>query len=625
MHENWKKRYASKLVSAEAAAAQVKNGDRIYLGSLCAEPGLLVEALAASGLEDVEIVQLKGGGAASRLAAGKNSGFRLKSFFAGGLKEDYADLAQADYVPLFHSEIPRFFKNRRIPVDVAMVMVSEPDRFGQVSLGISVDITRSAAECARTVIAQVNPRMPRTLGNTFIPVDRIDVLVDGHQELPEIGAIELTDADRAISRFCGELIEDGSVIQTGFAVISQGLTDYLKDHKDLGVHSEMFTDALIDLVEAGIVTNATKEMYRGKSIATFCMGSRRLYDYVDTNPLFEFHPSDVVLNPSFIATHDKMVAINIAVQVDLRGQIRQGSLGWSPFEGSGGDQDFMRGASIAREGRSILCVRSTDPLGRSNIVANFGGRASVIMNRGDGHYVVTEFGAAYLGGKTIRERTLALVEVAHPDHRESLLEQARESGYVYPDQVYFRMPSPELRARIRKQHVFKGGLKAHVRAMKPTDEAMLRDLFYQLSESSVYFRYFSPRRSMPHKNLQEYVNLSEDRGVSLVVTVGPRENRRMIAEGRYVHADDDPLPDMAFMVDENYHGLGIGGFLMDYLIEIAKDRGIEGFRADILPTNEPMKRMVERLPFVIHSKFQDAALAVRFRFDELKDEPEGEE
>jgi GNAT superfamily N-acetyltransferase len=504
-----------------------------------------------------------------------------------------------------------------------MVQVSEPDRFGQVSLGISVDITRSAVESARIVIAQVNPKMPRTLGNTFIPVDRIHALVDGEEDLLELEELKLTEAHRTISRYCSELIEDGAVLQTGFAAISQGLVEHLKDRKDLGVHSEMFTDCLVDLLEAGIVTNATKEIYRGKSLAAFCMGTRRLYDYVDNNPLFEFHPTDIVLNPAFIARNRKMVAVNIAVQVDLRGQIRQGSLGWTAFEGSGGEQDFMRGAGLSEGGRSIVCMRSTSPEGKSNIVAGFGRKASVIMNRGDVHYLVTEYGIAYLVGKSVRERAMALIEVAHPDHRESLTAQARDLGYVYPDQIYYRMLSPETRERIRKDHVFKGGLKARIRAIKPTDESMLRDLFYNLSESSVYFRYFSPRRSMPHKNLQEYVNLQEDKGISLVVTIGPREKLRMVAEGRYVKSEDDTFPDVAFIVDENYHGRGIGTFLLNYLIELAKERGIEGFRADVLPSNDPMLKILERLPCVTHSRFQDGTVTIRFRFDELKSsEPE---
>lgn len=615
----WKKRYASKTVDPEEAVAHIKNGDRVYLGSLCAEPRLLIEAMVDSGLEDVELVQLKGGGETSLLTAKGRSRFRLKSFFVGGRERDYHTLSAADYVPLFHSEIPRFFRSRRIPIDVAVVQVSEPDRFGQVSLGISVDITRSAVECARTVIAQVNPRMPRTLGNTFVPVDRIDYLVEGDQDLLEVSAEKLGDKDRAISRFCSELIEDGSVLHTGFAAISQGLTEHLSDRRDLGVHSEMFTDSLIDLVESGVVNNATKKVYRGKSLATFCLGTRRLYDYVDYNPLFEFHPSDVVLDPSFIASHEKMVTVNVALQVDLRGQIRQGSLGWTAFEGSGGEPDFMRGAGLAKRGRSIVCMWSTDPSGKSTIVPGFGPRAAVIMNRGDVHYVVTEYGAAYLGGKSLRERTLALIEVAHPDHREALMGKARELGYVYPDQVYFRAASPQLRERIRTDRVFKGDLKAHIRAIRPSDEAMLRDLFYHLSQRSVYFRYFSPRRSMPHDNLQEYVNLDQDKGISLVVTTGPRETRRMIAEGRFVLTEEDPFPDAALMVDENYQKRGIGSFLLRYLIDLARERGIEGFRADVLASNDPIIKIINRLPYKLHRSYEDRVVSIRFRFDEYKD------
>jgi acyl-CoA hydrolase/GNAT superfamily N-acetyltransferase len=622
MITDWKKHYASKLVSPGEAASRIKNGDRVYLGSMCAEPTHIIQSLAESSLEDVELIQLKGGGEASVLVAERGTRFRLKTFSQTGRKVADIDTPEAFYVPLFHSEIPRFFKNRRIPIDVAVVQVSEPDRFGQASLGISVDITRAAVESARTVIAQVNPRMPRTLGNTFVSLDSIDYLVSGEEDLPEIQEINFTKEDKEICRFCTELIEDGSVLQVGFAAFSRGFAEHLMDHKDLGVHTEMFTDSLIDLVEAGVVTNATKEAYRGKSIATFCMGTKRLYEYVDNNPMFEFHPADTVLNPAFIGSNERMVVVNIALQVDLRGQIRQGSLGWTPFEGSGGEQDFMRGAGLSKGGRSVVCIRSTDPSGRSTIVPSFGPGSAVIMNRGDVHYVITEYGSAYLGGKTIRQRTLALIEVAHPDHKEHLMEQARELGYVQSNEYYCPTISPDFRSRIRSDRVFKGGLKGHVRSIKSTDEAMLRDLFYHLSEGSVYFRYFSPRRSMPHNNLRKYVNLSKDEGLSLVVTVGPRETRRMIAECRYVFEGDDPFPDFAIMVDENYHGRGIGGFLIDYIIELAKEQGIPGFRADVLISNSPMLGAFERLPYVLHRSVQDGVISIRFRFDELRTEQE---
>jgi acyl-CoA hydrolase/GNAT superfamily N-acetyltransferase len=617
----WKKIYGSKLVSAEAAVAHIKNGDRIYVGSVCAEPKPLVRALGAGGLEDVEIIQLKPGEEASKLVEKGSRRFRLKTFYVGGRRDDPSGLPQSDQVPILHSEIPGFFRNRRIPVDTALIQVSKPDRFGQVSLGISVDISRSAVESARTVIAQVNPRMPRTLGNTFIPVEKIDYLVEGDEELTELADVACSEESMAISRYCGELIEDGSILQIGFAAISQGFIEHLTDRRDLGVHTEMFTDTLINLIEAGVVTNATKKAYRGKTLAAFCMGTRRLYDFVDNNPLFEFHPADVVLDPAFIAQNDKMVAMNIALQVDMRGQIRQGSLGWTAYEGSGGEQDFMRGASLSRGGRSIVCLKSVDQNGNSRIVADFGPRAAVITNRGDVHYVVTEFGSAYLSGKSIRERALALIEVAHPDHRESLMQQAREAGYVYPDQFYHRTVSPDLRERLRTDRVFKGGIKAHIRPIKSTDEAMLRDLFYHLSESSVYFRYFSPRRSMPHSNLQQYINLEADRGLSLVVTIGPKENRKMIAEARYVFDERDSFPELAFMVDEAYQGKGIGSFLLDYLVESAAEQGIEGFRLDVLTSNEPMMKLLEKLPYKTRTHVEGSVAITRFRFDEL--DPDG--
>ena len=528
---------------------------------------------------------------------------------------------EADYVPLFHSQIPKFFRNRRIAIDVAIIQVAPPDRFGRFSLGISVDTTKSAVESARIVIAQVNTRMPRTCGDSSILIDEINYLVEADEELFELPQEELGQREKTISYYCGELIDDGSILQFGFAGISQGLMDHLKDRRNLGLHTEILTDPLVSLIECGAVDNSTKKMYRGKSLATCCMGTRRLYDFVDDNSMVELYPSDVVLNPLFIAANDKVVAVNLALQVDLRGQIRQGNPTWTAFEGSGGDHDFMLGASMSKGGRSIVCLRSTSmKSGHSTIVPSFGPKAAVIMNRGEVNYIVTEYGIAYLGGKTIRERAMALIEVAHPNHREDLMKQAREMGYIYPDQIYYKSVSPELRQRIRRDHVFKDGLKCHIRAVRPPDETMLRDLFYNLSESSVYFRYFSPKRSMPHKNVQAYANLKEDEGVSIVVTTGPRENRKMIAEARYMIEPGEGYADSAFMVDENYQGRGIATYLLNYLIEIAKERGLKGFKADVLFSNQPMLKVYEKVPYKIHRRFADGVVSLSFRFDEYKDE-----
>ncbi len=618
---DWKQRYADKLVSVYEAASHVKNGDRVYLGSMCSEPKAIIEGLGNSRVEDVEIVQFIRGDDATNLAAKIPGRFVIKSFFVGGRTGEQERPSEADYVPLFHSQIPYFFKNRRIAIDVAVIQVAPPDRFGRFSLGISVDITKSAVKSARLVIAQVNSRMPRTCGDSSIMIDEIDYLVEADEELFELSKEEIGERERIISYYCGELIDDGSILQFGFAGISQGLMDHLKDRRNLGLHTEILTDPLVDLIECGVVDNSTKKMYRGKSLATCCMGTRLLYDYVDNNSSIELYTSDVILNPLFIAANDKVVSVNLALQVDLRGQIRQGNPTWTAFEGSGGDHDFMLGASMSKGGRSIVCLRSTSIRnGRSTIVPSFGPKSAVIMNRGEVNHIVTEYGIAYLGGRTIRERAMALIEVAHPDHREDLMKSAREMGYVYSDQIYYKSVSPELRQRIRTNHEFKGGLKCHIRAVRPTDESMLRDLFYNLSESSVYFRYFSPKRTMPHANLQTYVNLQEDEGVSLVVTLGPRENRKIIAEARYMVEPGEGFADSAFMVDENYQGRGIASYLLNYLIEIAKEKGLKGFKADVLFSNQPMLRVYEKVPYKISKRFSDGIVSLSFRFDTFKDE-----
>ncbi len=617
---NVREKYLDRIVQPDEAVRRIKNGDRVFLGSMCAEPSIIVEALVNSRVEDVEIIQFMTSQSTKKLAALGRDRFRIKTFFMGGVGSDGQEGIEADYIPLFHSQIPSFFRNRRIPIDVAIVQVSEPDRFNRFSLGTSVDVCMSAVESARLVIAQVNRKMPRTLGDSLIPLERINYIVEHDQELLELPEEALGDREKKITKYCSELIEDGSVLQFGFAGITKGLMDYVKERKHLGIHTEIFTDALMDLMETGSIDNSTKKTYRGKSLATTCMGTKRLYDFVHDNALVELYPSDFVLNPSFIAQHDQMISINLALQVDLRGQIRQGKPTWTAFEGSGGDHDFMRGATLSKGGRSVVCLRSTSlKSGRSTIVPSFGPKAAISMNRGEVQYVVTEYGIAYLGGKSIRERAMALIEIAHPDHRNNLMDEARKLGYVYPNQVYYCMASPDLRERVRTDKEFKGGIKAHIRVAKPTDESMMRDLFYHLSESSVYFRYFSPKRSMPLANLEKYLNLCEDDGLSLVVTIGPRENRRMIAEARYMVIPDSDYADTAFMVDESYQGRGIATFLLHYLVEIAKERGIKGFRADVLPDNTPMLKVYGTVPFVVHKRMEGGVISLRFRFDELKD------
>ncbi len=619
--DNWRTRFASKLVTPAAAIGHVKNGARVYLGSMCSEPKTLIQALGSSYTDDVQLVQFLSGSAATELAEKWPERFSLKTFFIGRKAPNSTRHAEADHVPLFHSQVPSFLRRRRIPIDIAFVQVSEPDRFGRFSLGISVDVALAAVQAARVTIAQVNPRMPRTHGDTFLSDDDIDYLVEASEELVELPEESLGERERTISCYVAELIEDGAVVHFGFAGISRGLMNCLTGHRNLGLHTEILTDPLVELIEAGVIDNSKKRMYRGKSLASCCMGTRRVYDFVHENTAVELFPSDVLLAPSFIATNDRMVAVNLGLQVDHKGQIRQGSPTWTAFEGSGGDHDFMRGANMSEGGRSIICLRSTSPQkGLSTIVPSFPSNASVLANRGEVQYVITEHGIAYLGGKSIRERAMALIEIAHPDHREDLARSARELGYVYPDHYYCMTAHPDLRRRVRTERTFKGGVQGHVRVIKPTDEQMIRDLFYHLSEEAVYFRYFSPRRTMPHKNLVQYVCLNENAGLSIVVTHGPRENRRIIGEARYMLDSSREYGESAFMVDEEFHGKGIGGFLLNYLVEIAKERGVKGFTAEVLVSNRPMLKVFDKVPYVVHKTIAEGVFSLKFSFDEPKGE-----
>jgi acyl-CoA hydrolase/GNAT superfamily N-acetyltransferase len=617
--QHWKNQYASKLVSVDEAVSYVRNGDRIYLGSMVSEPKALIRALGDGSISDAELIQFLSGSEATALVSAYPDRFGFKTFFVDSPSRLSKHEYEADYVPIFHSQIPEFFRRRRIPIDVAIVQVSEPDRFGRFSLGISVDIALAAVQCARIVIAQVNPQMPRTLGDTFIPADRINYLVHVEEKLPEFPEEPLREREIVISKYCADLIEDGSVLQFGFSGISRGLMDYLKHRQHLGLHTEIFTNPLADLIELGVIDNSTKKMYRGKSLATCCIGTRRLYDYVNDNSLVEFYPSDVVLDPAFIVSNDKTVAINMAIQVDLRGQIRQGGPTPTAFFGSGGDHDFMRGANLAKGGRSIVCLLSTsEKTGRSNIVPSFGARAAVMMNRGDTNYLVTEFGIAYLGGKSLRGRAMALIEVAHPDHREDLFKKAREMGYIHRNQIYYKMASTELTARATTEVILKDGTKAYARPIKPTDESMIRDLFYNLSDGSVYFRYFTRRKSMPHKNVQEYVNVNDQDGLSVVITTGPCEDCRLMAEARYLLDKNREFADVSFMIDEDFQGKGLATFLLNFLMEIAAERGVKGFEADVLLSNTAMIKVFDKVPYVQRQKLSEGVISLKFRFDELK-------
>lgn len=417
----------SRRVSAAEAMGGVRSGQRVYVQGGCAVPRALIDALVAryTELQGVEIVHMHTEGDAPYARPEMDGHFRHNALFVGRNLREAVNQGRADFTPVFLSEVPRLFETT-LPLDVALIQVSPPDNAGYCSLGISVDCAKPACLAAQTVIAQVNRRMPRTHGDSFLHVSQIDYLVETDAELTEVVCEPPDEVARRIGAHVVSLIEDGSTIQTGIGTVPNAVLASLSRHQHLGVHTEMFSDGLLDLIESGVVDSSAKSYHEGKVVSSFVMGSRRLYDFVDDNPLIEMHPVTFTNDPFLIARNDRMVSINSAIEVDLTGQVCADSIGHMLYSGIGGQLDFIRGAARSRGGKAIIALPSTAKGGEvSRIVAELRPGAGVVTTRGDVHHVITEYGVADLHGRTLRDRAKALIEIAHPQFRERLTAAAR--------------------------------------------------------------------------------------------------------------------------------------------------------------------------------------------------------
>lgn len=409
--------------SAEEAVKVVQSGQRVFIHGSAATPLALLEALFKRGpeLRNVELVSITTLGDAAFNNPDFGRSFFMNSLFVSKNVRDLVNSPHGDYVPIFLSDIPQLFEKGVLPVDVALVHVSPPDKHGYCTFGTSVDIARSAVKYARHVIAQVNPRMPRTHGDGIIHVSRINAFVESRQELPEVSyQRQISETALTIGRYCAELIEDRSTLQMGIGAIPDAVLSCLHNHKDLGIHTEMFSDGVIPLVEKGIVTNKYKNKHRGKIVTGFAIGTRKLYDFVDDNPMVAFLDIDYVNDTKVIRTNPRAVAINSAIEIDITGQICADSIGTYQYSGVGGQMDFMRGAALSEGGKPIIALNAITKSGASKIVPFLKEGAGVVTTRAHVRYVVTEFGVADLFGKNLRQRARALMNIAHPDHHEWL-------------------------------------------------------------------------------------------------------------------------------------------------------------------------------------------------------------
>jgi len=610
---DWRTRYAAKLKSREAALAAIPRGATIFLGTGSAEPGYLLEGLEerADGVVDAEILHFIALGSVPSTGQEFARRIRHNAFFVGESTRHAVAEGRADYTPVSTSELPDLFRRRKPRVDVALVQVTPPDRHGHVSLGVSVDVTQAAVLAAQYVVAEVNAELPRTFGDSFLKMDRIDALVEHDSALIEYPPPDLGEVAKRIGLYVSALVRDGSTVQVGMGDVPNAIAALLKDKRDLGVHSEMIADWLVDLVESGAVTNAKKTLHPGKVIASLAIGSKRLFDFVDDNPGVEFHPSSYTNDPKVIERNDLMVSINTAFQVDLTGQVCSDSLEHGFFGGISGQVDFTRGAARSRGGKSIIALASTAKGGTiSKIVPQLEAGAGVIIGRGAVRYIATEWGCADLQGLTIRERAMALIEVAHPRFREELLAAAKELHYVYPDQVI--PTAPDLYPGQYEHCATFGNAEVLFRPVKVTDDALLKDLFYRLSDQSILRRYFTLFHYLPHERRQKELNLDYQKRMGLAAFLEAQDRVEMIGFAQYVVDPATDLAEMAFVVRDDWQRKGIGWHLVQRLVAIARDRGIKGVSATVMAENRAMLHLFQKLGFRMQTQIEGGAFTLEF-------------
>jgi acyl-CoA hydrolase/ribosomal protein S18 acetylase RimI-like enzyme len=583
--------YRAKVCTPERAVREIKSGWRVLVGSGCSEPQTLVRAMAdrAATLHDVEVVHLLTLGIAGYVGEEHAGRFRHNAFFIGSNVRQAVREGRADYTPIFLSEIPELIRSGQRPVQAVLLQLSPPDRHGFCSLGIAVDIQLAALESARLVVAEVNPRMPRTHGNTAVHVSRIHRVVEVDTPILELPLPKEPDeVSVEIGGHVARLVDHGSCLQLGIGAIPDAVLGFLTEKRHLGVHSEMFSDGMLPLLENGNVDNSRKAVHRGKTVASFVMGTRQLYDFVDDNPSIEFHPSDHVNDPRVIARNDGVVAVNSALQVDLTGQVCADSLGYRFYSGIGGQVDFIRGAAMSRGGKPIIALPSTAQGGSvSRIVPHLDEGAGVVTSRGDVHYVVTEFGVAYLHGKTIRERALALINIAHPDFRRELLDFVKGKHYVYEDEQVWEQAVNRYPAEWETTFAA-GGRELFVRPLRATDERLYQEFFYGHSPETVHERYFVAKSALSHPEAAHLCCVDWERRMAF----GAFENRgpaeRFVAVAQYELNPRTNRAEVGIVVREDLRRRGIARFLFERLVAYARSKGISGIHTEVLSTNHAM-------------------------------------
>jgi acyl-CoA hydrolase/GNAT superfamily N-acetyltransferase len=617
----FKRAYPKKFVTEDEIFSHIRRGDHIFVASGCGEPQYLVQAMIRyveshpKAFFDAEIIHVYSLGLAPYTEAKYQANFRHNSFFIGNSTRDSVNAGMADYTPISLSQLPSLLASGVVRIDIALIQTSLPDEHHYLSLGVSVDVVKAVTEKAAIVIAQINPNMPRIHGDGFIHIKDVDFIVPYDEPLLEVPGAQTNEVNKTIGKNVARLVQDGDTIQVGWGKLPNAVMASLYNKKNLGVHTELLSDGLVALIKAGVIDNSKKAVDHGKTVASFCMGNKFTYAFLDNNPSISLRTLDYTNNPLIMARIENMVAINSALEIDLSGQATSESIGGVFYSGIGGHQDFMRGALFSKNGKTILALKSTsrdDTVSR--IVPALKEQAGVTLNRADVRYVVTEYGIAYLHGKNIRERAMALIAIAHPKFRPWLIEEAKKRGLIFKDQAFIPGKKGEYPEDLETYITTKSDRQIFIRPVKISDETLLHEFFYSLSDRSIERRFLSARKDMPHERLQNFVIIDYTKEVVLVVISGERDNQLVVAIGQYGIDETTHTADVAFAVREDQQNTGIGFALLQYLTYLAKKQGLLGFTADVLVENKPMLHVFEKGGFDIKKKIDSGVYELTLKF-----------
>ncbi len=621
----WADSYLQKMITAKQAVGLIKSGQRVFIGSGCGEPQHLVQTLTemAGSFSGLEIVRLLGRETASLTAIAdrtKDTSLNIRSIYLGSAKSESIARQKRFITPMNMSDVPGLFITRKMPLNVALIQVSPVDDFGWMSLGISVDVCMAAVQSADLVIAQVNPKMPRVMGQSFIHVNYVDYIVEHEEDLLSVPPTrEVTAAASEIGSHIAHLIEDGSTLQIGLDAASQATVRGLSNKKDLGIHSQFLTDDIMHLYAKGVITNQKKGLNEGKMVASMAVGSRDLYEFLNDNPAIDFHPSDYVNDPYVISRHNRMVSLNVAYCMDLTGQVSAEASAATRFAGVSGIPDFVRGARRSPGGKSILMLMSTrtgaegKPV--STIVPSLDGTA-VVVPRGDVHYVVSEYGAVNLFGKSLQERVIAMIAIAHPDFREELFENAKEQGLIGVERSLGEAVKAVYPVRL-EETIEVNGVEITIRPAKPVDERRIQEHYYSLSKEDVVSRFFGQKTIFARKDVEMRSQIDYVNSLALVGIVGEFGFGRIIAVAESMRLQHVNMAEVAFSVSPDFQGKGLGKLFLHKLAGVAREGGIAGLIAYTFPSNQAMINLFRTLPYKVNKQLEEGELVLSCRFDEL--------